>query len=583
MSAIFGVMARKGPLPPEFPALMKDALEDWVREDEAVWTNGGVALGNLQFCSERRNMVRQPLESYGLVASVDARLDERLTLESAPGESSPSDALLILGCYRRWGRFWPERVLGDFAAAVYDGRDKSICLARDFAGVCPLFYHLSPEHFCFASDPRALLALPFVSDRMCLESVTHQVFQTRRPVTSGETIYPSIKRLQPGHRLTVTPHSANLERYWSPKVSADAPHSPDEAAHHLRELMEKAVEARLGDFPPACHLSGGLDSSAVATLASRACYKMEKPVPIGFSWSPSLSQSKKGEQNKVALVAKLAHNIPVFYAPITLDSIEQALALHPSLGEKLCLLSELELKKHMESRRVLLSGWGGDQAASFDGCGYLAELFLAGRWASLMRECRLLGRQVGQPPVRVFKYWVVRPLVPKWLLTLLGKRHHPARDSVLRHYRVQSLNQVLPDLEAVSLEYGAGRMGSLSTVQRRRKTFLHSLIQYRLESWALLGGRSGYRYRYPLLDRRIVEFALSLPGHHFLFQGVRRHLFRAATEGVLPDSVRLSRDKSEPGSISQVEEVLSSFFQEEHRPRNPVEEATLKLLRAGWR
>ena len=79
------------------------------------------------------------------------------------------------------------------------------------------------------------------------------------------------------------------------------------------------------------------------------------------------------------------------------------------------------------------------------------------------------------------------------------------------------------------------------------------------------------------------RYALSLPGHHFLFQGVRRHLFRAATEGVLPDSVRLSRDKSEPGSISQVEEVLFSFFQEEHRPRNPVEEATLKLLRAGWR
>lgn len=582
MSAVFGVMARKGGLPPEFPVLMKNALDDWVREDEAIWTNGRVALGNLQFCCERRNLVRQPLESNGLVASVDARLDERTVLEMAVGENSPNDAALILDCYRRWGRFWPERVLGDFAAALYDDRDGSIYLARDFVGVCPLFYHLSPEFFCFASDPRALLALPVVSDQMCLKSVTHQVFQTRRLVTSGETVYPSIKRLLPGHRLTATADSASLERYWVPQVTANASCTPEEAARHLRDLMENAVESRLGDFPTACHLSGGLDSSAIATLASRASRAMDKPIPIGFSWSPPPSQPGEAEQSKVALVANLANDMNVVYSPITLESIKQSLDLHPSLGEKLCLLSELNLKNHMGSRRVLLSGWGGDQAASFDGCGYLAELFLSGRWSSMWRECCLLGRQVGRPASRVFKYWVVRPLVPKWLLAILGKRHHPARKSVLTHYRAQSLNQILPDLEAVSLEYGAGRLGSLSTVRRRHKTFLNSLLQYRLESWALLGGRSGYRYRYPLLDRRIVEFALSLPGYHFFSQGVRRHLFRTATQGLLPDSVRLCRDKSEPGSISHLEQVLSSFFQEEHTPRDPVADATLMYLRAGW-
>ena len=582
MSAIFGVMARKGELPVKFASLMRDALADWVRDDESIWTDGRVALGNLQLCCERRNMVRQPLESENLVVTVDARLDERNNLEKDLGEYSPHDAGLILACYRRWKQHWAGKVLGDFAAAVYDKSEKSIALARDYIGVCPLFYHLTPDLFCFSSDPRALLALPTVSDQLCLRNVTHQVFETRRLVTNGETIYPSLKRLLPGHRLFVTENSAILERYWSPSSRADSTHTVDEAAQQLRDLLESAVETRLGDFSLACHLSGGLDSSAVTTLAGRTCQKLGRQLPVAFSWSPPPSGTKQDEQGKVEFVARQTYDMSVVYAPFSLDSLKQAFGLHPSLGQKLCLVSELELRGRMGARRVLLSGWGGDQAASFDGCGYLAELFLSGRWVSMLRECLLLARRVNRPPGQVLKNWVVRPLIPRQILAIIGKRHHPLRAPVLRHYGVKNLNQILPDLEAVSRGYGENWLGSRSTIERRYSNFLYPLIQYRLESWALLGGRSGYRYRYPLLDRRIVEYALSLPGHHFLFQGVRRRLFRAATRGVLPDPVRRNRDKSEPGGISHAEQILTAFLQADFVAEDPVARATITYLTAGW-
>lgn len=91
-------------------------------------------------------------------------------------------------------------------------------------------------------------------------------------------------------------------------------------------------------------------------------------------------------------------------------------------------------------------------------------------------------------------------------------------------------------------------------------------LQYRMESWASHGAAIGLRYSFPLLDRRIMEFALSLPGRMFFHEGWKRWLYRTAMEGVLPDVVRWNPQKFDYAAEYQLRNVLGNRTDEYRTP-----------------
>jgi asparagine synthetase B (glutamine-hydrolysing) len=92
------------------------------------------------------------------------------------------------------------------------------------------------------------------------------------------------------------------------------------------------------------------------------------------------------------------------------------------------------------------------------------------------------------------------------------------------------------------------------------REFSDGHVRNRLESWAVAGARAGVEYRYPLLDKRIVEFALGLPAQMYRLQGHSRFLFRAAVAGTVPDEICWHDEKNEPTRVSEGTEILIQFM-----------------------
>ena len=191
---------------------------------------------------------------------------------------------------------------------------------------------------------------------------------------------------------------------------------------------------------------------------------------------------------------------------------------------------------------LVLSGWGGDEGATFNGRGTFAELFLRGRWRTLAREVLALKRERGWSVPRILNNEIVSYLRPEGVINFV--KRIIGRDADLQTLFRQSLSTSARRRLAASRAEGL-RMAPDGRENRwRLMTSPH--IAERAEVWAQTGARYGLAFAFPLLDRRVVEFSLSLPSELFLRGGFRRRPFRDAMVDVLPERVRLRHQKYQP-------------------------------------
>ena len=132
-------------------------------------------------------------------------------------------------------------MLGDFAFAVWDGANATLFCARDHFGVKPFYYSASSDRFAFASEIKALLALPGM-DRELNEAPIAD-FLVALVSDSSSTFYSRVLRLPAGHHMTVTPLGRRLQSYWRPGPSRSR--VVGDAAEQFRELFFRAVQCRL--------------------------------------------------------------------------------------------------------------------------------------------------------------------------------------------------------------------------------------------------------------------------------------------------------------------------------------------------
>jgi hypothetical protein len=198
--------------------------------------------------------------------------------------------------------------------------------------------------------------------------------------------------------------------------------------------------------------------------------------------------------------------------------------------------------------RTIFSGWGGDEAIAFNGRGYFADLARHGRLPTIHRELRLRSRIHGGSLRGAWKSRVLQPLLPDAAL-----RHRsnppPALPAELR----PEFAGVLAGVDALDHPFPRERPG----VRRMQVSLLEfGHLQHRMESWASHGAALGLTYTFPLLDRRITEFALSLPPRMFFRDGWKRWLYRTAMDGILPDVVRWNPKKFDNAAAHQLRSVL---------------------------
>ena len=181
-----------------------------------------------------------------------------------------SDTEVILNGYREWGLEVFERLEGMFAVAIWDASEGRLVLARDRAGIKPLYYaYLSGGGLIFASEPKAILGSGLVSP--CLETTALAEYFTHRAVSAPRTLWRGVSKLPPAHTLCWSERAPSVvKRYWSPAPASPSRMRIGEAVEAIESELSQAVESHLAaDVPVGIYLSGGIDSSLVAALAAR--------------------------------------------------------------------------------------------------------------------------------------------------------------------------------------------------------------------------------------------------------------------------------------------------------------------------
>lgn len=200
--------------------------------------------------------------------------------------TSNSDTEVILHAYDEWGLDAVHRFIGMFVFTIYNRVTNTLSVSRDRAGVKPLFYFQSEDHFLFGSELKALMSHPNFKKEIAPEVLAE--FLQYGYVAAPNSIFKGTFKLEPGHHLTINLSSKRMEieKYWDPYTYYSQPKlelSYDEAKHQLHELMKSACQYRMvADVPVGVFLSGGYDSTAVTSILQRQSQEKIKTFTIGF-------------------------------------------------------------------------------------------------------------------------------------------------------------------------------------------------------------------------------------------------------------------------------------------------------------
>ncbi len=193
-----------------------------------------------------------------------------------------SDTEAIVHAYEEYGVRCVDRLRGMFAFAIWDQRKQQLFIARDRVGKKPLYYSLTGDGILiFGSELKSLLEHPAIQRETSFDAI--DAYLSFGYVPDPLCIFSGIRKLPPAHYLLFQNGHITVEQYWDFRFGTTEVKAEEEYIEQLRTLLDEAVRVRLvSDVPLGAFLSGGIDSSAVVGLMSRAMSQPVKTFSIGF-------------------------------------------------------------------------------------------------------------------------------------------------------------------------------------------------------------------------------------------------------------------------------------------------------------
>ena len=431
-----------------------------------------------------------------------------------------SDTEVIVHHFEQYGVAGIPALDGMFAFAIWEARTRRLTLARDRAGIKPLYYaELSDGGIVFASELHALLAHGGVDPELSIEGLASYFFSDY--VHPPATIVRKARKLLPGHTILWQDGNFGLPHaYWEMRAPGPTPTKPDgELAAELWSNLDRAVSSQLvSDVPVGILLSGGIDSSCVATAAAAAGGRM-KAFSIGFE-NAALDESKytrmMAERLDVEWISETLHERNLLdVLDVALDHIDEPLA-DPSF-----LLTFLLSRLAARHVKVVVGGDGGDEL-----------------WG-------------GSPTYRAHRMAAVYRHVPAWIRNHviggvggggLGFTKRWDDDMVTRHLRWMSTVD-LPDLARAIPAAKGMRPATLAAALPETDDLLQRILA--LDFSTCMPGSvltrvdrasmaHGLEVRPPLLDDGMVDLSFALPSRYKLRRGSGKYLLKLAARGKNP-------------------------------------------------
>lgn len=480
-------------------------------------------------------------DSAGVSIIADAALSLANGMMPRPGATAAdpklSSADILVRLWNQHGLDTPQHVFGDFVFAVLDRPARRIVLVRDHIGTRSLYWARSGLTVTFGTSLSDVIACD--GQRPMIDERVVAAFLATPGQPLPKTFFSGIHAVPPGSLVVIDANGVQTHRWWNPPttVSIRLPRLED-YVETMRELVNQAVRDCIqGARAVGAHVSGGIDSTGVGVLASQAMAQRSESLKGAYTWSPSVSElypaaSVHDERQRVVAAAG---DVPVRFGSAD-ESIFLAFLERPIELEGIAdLADEIPMLNMAASDGidVMLSGWGGDEAFSSHGLGYLSHLLLTlqpRRTAHFARNQLKTLRKL-RPLAATLWYQAIYPLLPDPLYQRLSPYADMSRQ----------LSYMSPELHRCHREEIAERKRHIRfgphVAENIKRHLFNGHIGMRMETWEAWSRPYGFRYRYPLIDRRVLEFVMAIPPEA-LFMGDRpRGLALAALGDVLPPNV----------------------------------------------
>jgi asparagine synthase (glutamine-hydrolysing) len=545
-------------------AAMTEVIAHRGPDGQGVETFGNVGLGNRRLAIIDRAGGDQPMRSSDgdLTITYNGELYNYRELRADLTDRgfrfrTQSDTEVMLGLYAVHGLDMFRHTNGMFAFAIWDSRERRLVLARDRFGEKPLYWHAGPERVAFASEIKSLLKVPGVRATPDWDGV-HE-YLTFQYCLAERTLFEGVRKIPPASFLVLGDRGEVLDQreYWSLGFEEDHATAEEAYVDELRSILEDAVRIRLrSDVPVGTYLSGGLDSSAIASVAARIT---GNGLP---AFTGTFAEGEQYDELPYARAVADSNGSTLHVVTPTSDDFAQRFrqmiwhmdepAAGPGAFPQL-MVSDLAAR----NVRVVLGGQGGDEL--FGGYARYLMLYLEESIRGSIFESQDPGKHVVTlagmlPNLSMLQQYV--PLLKRfWAAGLFEDIEH-------RYYRLITRD---PDLGShFTPEFLAGRdesaiygafegqfndilervpSGGSALFNRMTAYDSRTLLQSLLHVEDRMSMAMSLESRLPLLDHRIAELAFRMPPLYKYRDGHPKAALRTAVSSYLPPQVLARKDK----------------------------------------
>jgi asparagine synthase (glutamine-hydrolysing) len=462
---------------------------------------------------------------------------------------SHSDVEVLVHAYEEYGESFLQRIRGMFALALWDDRRRLLLAARDRAGEKPLYYTLTRDGLRLASEIKALLSRSEVERELDVEALDQ--FLTYEYVIAPRTIFRHISKLPAAHYLVYRDGEITIKRYWDAADVTTRSWSDAEAADALRSTLQRAVRSQMmADVPIGVFLSGGVDSSAVATFMTQGTGSSTGPGhgPV-HSFSMGFADGSYNElpyARRIAALCGTDHHdgtvdpdvVDLFDRLIVhLDEPFADVSLFPTF-----LVSQMA-QAHV---KVVLTGDGGDEL--FGGYDAYEAQALAARWSGVLPDAAVRAADLVLERLRPSKK--KKGLVNKAQRFVDGLANAPeaiaqyrwmtflSADVKKRLYTSRFQSALLSSDVYAPVRSALASAPADDILNRQLYAdltiYLADDILVKVDRMSMA---TSLETRAPFLDTDVMELAFSMPGDLKIRGGVRKYVLKNALRHIVPAEI----------------------------------------------
>ena len=477
-----------------------------------------------------------------------AELRQELQAKGRGFATDHSDTEVLLQAWREWGVAMLDRLNGMWAFAIFDAVERRIFLARDRFGKKPLYYFHRKGTFAFASELTALLEHPLAPRNR--SEIARVKFLAHALIPAPHSAIEGIYKLPAAHHLTLplAGGSPRLTRYWRYTLEPEESGKSESAlASELLEILARATKRRLvADVPLGVFLSGGLDSSTIAALATKdrraggtLALQGLQTFTIGFH-EASFDESMYAQQ--VAEFLQTNHHVDTLSLDAALEVIPRIFdVLDEPQGDASLLPTWLLCRFARRHVTVALSGDGGDEL--FAGYDPFRALRMAGLYSKMVprplhKALRLLAARLPVSHANISLDFKIKRTLrgldhpsrlwnPVWLGALEPSELARLTDSRFSIEEIYS--------EAIEAWESCASADPVDcTLQFYTEIYLQDGILAKADRASMM---NSLEVRSPFLDIEVADFARRLPHHYKLRGKTTKYLLKRAVEELLPHDI----------------------------------------------